>query len=236
MPSSAAESRMVASPPVENSAGACTPKTTPTTTSTTSAGRLGRASARTSSRWLRDGPTGAPSVGRRSAITGTPDGGAGTRSGHRTTAAGTSSAGGRPLSVHDAPGARQGPGTTCWRATLRGPAPGPRDVGGGVSLSSGLQPPADAVVGVPGPAVDGPGVGHSVPDDARRVGGDLDRPAAGLPGGPQRLGHDGDADGVHRAPVRADVDPGDLAVGHLDVVVVGLQAEPPAQRPAPLTG
>ena len=47
---------------------------------------------------------------------------------------------------------------------------------------SGLEQPADPLVGVPGPAVDRARVGHAVPHDPRRVGGDLQRPAAGPPG------------------------------------------------------
>src|SRR3954452_10478350 len=215
MPSNAAASSTLASPPAVSSAGAWVPRTATTTTRPTSAGRLGRARARPSRRRPRDNSTGAPTVGSRSEITGI-------RSGHRTTAAG--------------PPRRTG-GAQCPRPAWP-PAGTRRELvsGGGRGPLSGLQPPAHAVVGVPGPAVHRPRIGHPVPDDACRVGGDLKGASAGLPGRPQRLRHDGDADGVHRAPVRADVDAGDLAVGDLDVVVVSLQTQPPAERAAAVAG
>src|SRR5829696_940609 len=213
MPSSAAASRTLATPPQVSNSGASSPKKTTTPTSPTRAGRLGRASARPASRRPRVMPTGDPSVGRRSLITGTLAAEAGGRSGRGTTAAGPPRRAGRsPVSPTHLAATRR----TAVRARARG---------------SRVEAPAYPVVGVPRPATDRPRVGNPVPHDAGRVRGHLHGPAARLPGGSQRLGHHGHPDRVHGLPVGAHVDPGDLAVGHLAVVVVGLQAQPPAQRP-----
>ena len=69
-----------------NESAVTIPKTATTATRPTSAGRLGRASARPTSRRPRESSTGVRTVDRRSVVTGTPRGGAGTRPGHRTTA------------------------------------------------------------------------------------------------------------------------------------------------------
>src|SRR3954471_20220475 len=207
MPSRAAGSRTLARPPEVRSCGAWIPKNTTTTTRPSSAGRLGRASARPISRRPRGSSAGdAPSVGRRSLITGTA-----ARWGCRTSAAGPP------------------------RRTRCGPVSLTRTPGAGPATSRFEQPP-HPVVGVPRPAGDRAGVGDAVAHDPGGIRRGLQGPAAGLPGGPERLQHHGHADGVDRAPVGADVDPGDLAVGHLDVVVMGLQTEPAAQRPAPVAG
>src|SRR4051794_34653907 len=204
MPRGAATSRTPARPLQVSRVGAWSSKKTTTTTSPTSAGRLGRASASPSSRRPREGctrRTALPMVGRRSLITGGSQGAAGVRWGYGTSAVGPPRRG------------AVAPVSTTTAAVLRAPArPRPearREAASGEEdeAFSGLEQPAHGVVGVPGPAADRARVRDAVPHDARRVGRPLQSPSAGVAGGPQRLGHHGDADRVDGPPVRAHVDP-----------------------------
>src|SRR4051794_29943743 len=206
MPSSEATSRTLARPPAVSSSGACRPKNRTTATSPTSAARLGRASALASSRRPAGTVAGAgPNAGTWSVVTG-----AAGRSGDGTSAAGPPEADRVRSSVHDA-------------------RPGRDD------RRSRLQAPADPVVGVPGPAGHLPGIGDPVADHPGRVAGHLHGPALRPAHRAQRKGHHPDGDRVHRRPVRADVEPGQRPVGDLQVVVVGLQTQPAAER-APAVG